>query len=440
MGTPGYLSPEHCTGEPVDHRADIYALGVTYYEMLTGRLPFNAESPLALLRQILQEEVPDVTQLNSEVDPESKRILMKMIARDRNQRYQSCHELTADLEEYLASRNVRNVTASLATKSVAVAGAAATPTVVVNAANATVPQTAAAQAAAPVTAPGNAPFVQPATQPTPMVAPSPAAAPKKSNAFALIAAIAILAFVGAVGAAGVIGYRYWKGRTAAAPVSASVLPLTSAEKRVELSNPVPNALDTAQPSGAPAPSPAPVQTPIATAVPTPAHVSTPAPKSSSTSAPAPTRAPAPAPVKRSNKVAIAVQGDSGLNSAVADVLSSELSSAGLDVVNADDLPATEGMAGSASAGALIHRLGNSAGILVIARIEATGQRELNYMGRSDTAYGSRVNVTVYDVASGNPIGSRASAPVEYTQLNAQRKAEEAVAPLARKAAEAIQNH
>jgi len=63
MGTPGYLSPEQCMGESIDHRTDIYALGVTYYEMLTGRMPFNAESPLALLRQILQEDPPDVTQL-----------------------------------------------------------------------------------------------------------------------------------------------------------------------------------------------------------------------------------------------------------------------------------------------------------------------------------------------------------------------------------------
>ena len=127
MGTPGYLSPEHCMGEPIDLRADIYALGVTYYEMLTGRMPFNAESPMALLRQILQEDPPDVTQLNSEVDADSKRILMKMIARNRDERYQTCHELIADLEEYLAARGVRNVTASLASRSAAAPGAAATP-------------------------------------------------------------------------------------------------------------------------------------------------------------------------------------------------------------------------------------------------------------------------------------------------------------------------
>ncbi|MGZ7032597.1 MAG: serine/threonine-protein kinase, partial [Thermoanaerobaculia bacterium] len=123
MGTPGYLSPEQCMGETVDHRADIYALGVTYYEMLTGRMPFNAESPLALLRQILQEDPPDVTQLNKDVDPTSRQILMKMIARNRDERYQSCHELISALEDYLATRNVRSVTANLASRSTAAPGA-----------------------------------------------------------------------------------------------------------------------------------------------------------------------------------------------------------------------------------------------------------------------------------------------------------------------------
>src|SRR5205085_4398191 len=166
MGTPGYLSPEQCMGETVDHRADIYALGVTYYEMLTGRMPFNAESPFALIRQIMQEDPPDVTQLNSEVDADSKRILMKMIARDRDARYQNCHELATDLDEYLAARNVRNITASLASKSVATAGAGSMPTLLVDSPPATVAQ--------PVTQPAAPQFVQPVTVPPP-------AAPQKSS-------------------------------------------------------------------------------------------------------------------------------------------------------------------------------------------------------------------------------------------------------------------
>src|SRR5213075_583694 len=110
----GYLAPEQCRGEKADHRTDIYALGITYYQLLTGTPPFKGESPLALLKQILDEEPPDVTTLNPDVDPESRRILQKMIAKDREQRYQDCHQLVADLEEYLATRGVRSMTAGLA--------------------------------------------------------------------------------------------------------------------------------------------------------------------------------------------------------------------------------------------------------------------------------------------------------------------------------------
>ncbi|MGZ7041345.1 MAG: hypothetical protein ACXVH7_06105, partial [Thermoanaerobaculia bacterium] len=145
------------------------------------------------------------------------------------------------------------------------------------------------------------------------------------------------------------------------------------------------------------------------------------------------------PVARPSTIAFAVQGDQGLTGAVSDVLSSELASSGLKVVDGDDLPATEGMRG-ASAGAYLDRLRGTAGFLVLAKVEPTGQRELHYMGRYDTANGARVTVTVFDVATGRPIGARGSANVEYTQLNAAREAEKAVAPLAQRAVEAIQSH
>src|SRR5881392_2977954 len=102
VGTPGYLAPEQVSGEKADHRTDIYSLGVTFYLLLTGTPPFRGDSPLALVRQILDTEPADVSTLNPNVDAETRRILGRMIAKDRAQRYQSCHELVADLEEYLA--------------------------------------------------------------------------------------------------------------------------------------------------------------------------------------------------------------------------------------------------------------------------------------------------------------------------------------------------
>lgn len=124
VGTPGYLSPEQCMAQPVDQRTDIYSLGVTFYEILSGRMPFQADSPLALLRKILHEEPPDITTLNKAVDEKTRGIVHRMIAKDRDQRYQSCHELVADLEECLGTLGVRVASSGLAGAGAAAAAAA----------------------------------------------------------------------------------------------------------------------------------------------------------------------------------------------------------------------------------------------------------------------------------------------------------------------------
>jgi len=100
VGTPGYLSPEVCLGKPVDQRSDIFSLGIVLFECLAGRMPFTDESPLGLMLEVVKAEIPDVRQLNSEVDPEIARILGKMIAKDPAERYQSCQELADDLARH----------------------------------------------------------------------------------------------------------------------------------------------------------------------------------------------------------------------------------------------------------------------------------------------------------------------------------------------------
>lgn len=97
VGTPGYLSPEVCLGKPVDSRSDIFSLGIVLFEMLTGRMPFTDESPLGLMLEVVRAEIPDVRQLNADVDAELSRILARMIAKDPNDRYNNCHELAEDL-------------------------------------------------------------------------------------------------------------------------------------------------------------------------------------------------------------------------------------------------------------------------------------------------------------------------------------------------------
>src|SRR5580765_6359652 len=97
---PGYLSPEVCLGKPVDQRSDIFSLGIVLFECLAGRMPFTDESPLGLMLEVVKAEIPDVCTLNSEVDAELSRVLTRMIAKDPAERYQSCHELVADLGQH----------------------------------------------------------------------------------------------------------------------------------------------------------------------------------------------------------------------------------------------------------------------------------------------------------------------------------------------------
>jgi len=97
VGTPGYLSPEVCTGEVVDQRSDIFALGIVFYEMLTGDLPFTDASPLGMMLEVVKAEIPDIRTINSEVDDLTYRTLRKMIAKDVNERYQTCRDLLTEL-------------------------------------------------------------------------------------------------------------------------------------------------------------------------------------------------------------------------------------------------------------------------------------------------------------------------------------------------------
>jgi predicted Ser/Thr protein kinase len=467
MGTPGYLSPEHCMGEPVDLRADIYALGVSYYEMLTGRMPFKAESPLALLRQILQEEPPDVAQLNTEVDEETRRILMKMIAKDRNVRYQNCHDLIADLEEYVAKRGVRSLTFGLATKTLPanVPHPADEPTMFVPAAATVPPQPAAAtvisQIAPPApspqamvnTAPGTSPGMAAATMPNiapPVAAPAATAPARRSASNAMIILAVIVLLLGAGGAGAYALYRNLSGEKVPA-AQAAVIPAgqqATAPGNVPKGSLMASELVVRQQTEAPARNEDVAQVsaesePVTPLTDNPARPPVIArgeqPVREKPVEAAAAREEVQRPAPRKSGVAVAVTGDDTINSPVTNVLISELEAAGLEVSDARELPATEGLLRSGASGpAVAEKLRRAGvGVLVHVKIEPTGERQLNYMGRSDTAYGSRLTVTAIDVASGRTIGSRATANLEYTQRTADREAEKAMGRVARKIAEAI---
>ncbi len=93
VGTPGYLSPEVCTGKEVDARSDIFALGIVFYEMLAGKVPFENDSPLGLMLEVVQADIPDIRAINKKVDKKTSYILEKMIAKNPDERCQSCQEV-----------------------------------------------------------------------------------------------------------------------------------------------------------------------------------------------------------------------------------------------------------------------------------------------------------------------------------------------------------
>src|SRR5262245_44134976 len=97
VGTPDYMSPEQARGLPIDGRSDIFSAGGVFYLMLTGRKPFEARDLPTIFRKIQSEQPRALSE--SEAPPALARVIEKMLVKDRNQRYQTCQELTADLLE-----------------------------------------------------------------------------------------------------------------------------------------------------------------------------------------------------------------------------------------------------------------------------------------------------------------------------------------------------
>jgi len=98
LGTPLYMSPEQARGdEQLDHRIDIYGLGVILYEMVTAEVPFRGSNYLNILQQVLSDEATPPSQLNPEVSPDLEAVILKAMDKDRDERYQTMEELAADL-------------------------------------------------------------------------------------------------------------------------------------------------------------------------------------------------------------------------------------------------------------------------------------------------------------------------------------------------------
>ncbi|HWP55235.1 MAG TPA: protein kinase, partial [Pyrinomonadaceae bacterium] len=99
MGTVNYMSPEQALGREVDHRSDIFSLGVVLYEMATGRLPFTGNTVTETIDRITHTQPEAIARLNYDVPAELEVIVKKALRKERNERYQTIHDLLLDLKE-----------------------------------------------------------------------------------------------------------------------------------------------------------------------------------------------------------------------------------------------------------------------------------------------------------------------------------------------------
>jgi serine/threonine protein kinase len=487
VGTPGYLSPEVCLGKAVDQRSDIFSLGIVLFEMLVGEMPFTDESPLGLMLEVVQADIPDVRQLNTDVDAEIAQILSRMIAKDPAERYQNCHELVAALSVYppvakggpiTAQPKMSTAAATLVGRKTPISGQASlqnTPLTPVRnaAADANTRITPSGQPLPPPF--GGTPSAASVHQSVLERATAVPAQPHRSALPWAIAAILLLGFgVGAYAFRdripvlnGLLG-----APTLVASNSASTAPVTTPPPASNASNAAAgNASATAEPvpsasasiaasmtqhpaatnANAPEPNTAPPATvapnSIADAASTPADASdAPAPRASQAGmqalhdlpmAQAAERAVEPAPAPRVAK-ATPVEKPAALPkphvptiavvAAGDDVISSPAEEALVSLLQSRGFRVIEGGRTHGDRPNL-GALAGKADAVVFINARPVGTQQMQYYGQSSTLYTVQLGVKAYKVSDGSVLWTSGSEQVNFTSLNAAQKAREAIEPM-----------
>lgn len=106
LGSPGHMAPEQIEGKDADARADIFSLGTVLYVLLTGELPFSGRNVHAILHRVLEGQYTDPERLCPQMGKSLRRILVKAMAREANDRYVSAREFCAALEEWLSRHQI----------------------------------------------------------------------------------------------------------------------------------------------------------------------------------------------------------------------------------------------------------------------------------------------------------------------------------------------
>lgn len=244
IGTPAYMSPEQGLGQPGDERSDLYALGVLYYQMTTGRLPYDADTPLAVILKHVNEPIPQPTEFNESCPDEIQAVVVKAMAKDPKERYQSAKDMMVDLRDAASSSNLEIASAAVfaavrdrptpvpEAKAEATRVSPPEATVVAPLREATPPPAGATRVASPgaiseteIAGPG------PAAAPPTIVAPPKEVEPEKKKSRLWIVGLVLLLLVLAAGVGGV--FIVFAGRGSATPTPeeaiVAVLPTDTVE-------------------------------------------------------------------------------------------------------------------------------------------------------------------------------------------------------------------
>ena len=130
IGTAQYLSPEQARGAGVDQRSDVYSIGVVLYEMLTGTVPFSGDSPVEIAMKHLSETPPPPSRKRPEVPPDLDMIVLRALAKNPDDRFQTAEEMEAELERVAAGAGVTAETADAATAVLSGTAFASAPTAI----------------------------------------------------------------------------------------------------------------------------------------------------------------------------------------------------------------------------------------------------------------------------------------------------------------------
>ncbi len=106
IGTPAYMSPEQGLGQPGDERSDLYALGVLFFQMATGSLPYDADTPLAVILKHVNEPIPEPASLDVDIPDAIHQVILKAMAKNPEERYQTANALANDLRAAVRVSNL----------------------------------------------------------------------------------------------------------------------------------------------------------------------------------------------------------------------------------------------------------------------------------------------------------------------------------------------